>query len=63
MQRTVWQTGGCASWYQDSQGRNGTLWPDFTFKYALSTRRFDADAYRYRSAGQPIDHRTEETFA
>ncbi|WP_170420149.1 flavin-containing monooxygenase [Ruegeria arenilitoris] len=24
---SVWQAGGCTSWYQDAQGRNTTLWP------------------------------------
>ncbi len=24
---SVWQVGGCTSWYQDAQGRNTTLWP------------------------------------
>jgi cation diffusion facilitator CzcD-associated flavoprotein CzcO len=24
---TVWQTGGCGSWYKDAEGRNPTLWP------------------------------------
>ncbi|MEM6658365.1 MAG: NAD(P)/FAD-dependent oxidoreductase [Pseudomonadota bacterium] len=26
-QSSVWQTGGCTSWYQDTAGRNTTLWP------------------------------------
>jgi cation diffusion facilitator CzcD-associated flavoprotein CzcO len=41
MGRTVWTTGGCASWYLDARGRNTTLWPDFTWKYRLRTRRFE----------------------
>ena len=24
---SVWQVGGCTSWYQDAKGRNTTLWP------------------------------------
>lgn len=24
---SVWQVGGCTSWYQDANGRNTTLWP------------------------------------
>ena len=42
---TVWSSGGCASWYLDAQGRNTTLWPDFTWKFKLRTRRFDAENY------------------
>jgi cyclohexanone monooxygenase len=45
MQRTIWQTGGCASWYLDKHGNNTTLWPSFTFVFRQLTRRFDAAAY------------------
>src|SRR5439155_864016 len=45
MGRTVWNTGGCSSWYIDRNGRNTTIWPDFTWRYRLKTRRFDASAY------------------
>jgi len=43
---TVWNTGGCASWYLDARGCNTTLWPGFTWQFRLATRRFDAGAYR-----------------
>jgi cation diffusion facilitator CzcD-associated flavoprotein CzcO len=46
MGRTVWTTGGCASWYLDDQGRNTTLWPGATWRFRRHTARFDADAYR-----------------
>jgi cation diffusion facilitator CzcD-associated flavoprotein CzcO len=36
---TVWGT-GCSSWYLDSEGRNLTLWPGFTFEFRRRTRRF-----------------------
>ena len=42
---TVWNTGGCASWYLDKEGRNTTLWPDHTYKFVNRTRRFDAANY------------------
>jgi cation diffusion facilitator CzcD-associated flavoprotein CzcO len=45
MGRTVWNAGGCASWYLDEHGRNTTLWPDFTWKFRLATRRFDSENY------------------
>jgi cation diffusion facilitator CzcD-associated flavoprotein CzcO len=47
---TVWQTGGCASWYLDQHGANTTLWPDFTFRFRRMTRRFDAGHYERRRA-------------
>jgi cyclohexanone monooxygenase len=46
MRRTVWTTGGCASWYLDSHGNNTTLWPRTTFAFRGQTARFDIDAYR-----------------
>jgi cation diffusion facilitator CzcD-associated flavoprotein CzcO len=45
MRRTVWVTGGCKSWYLDAEGRNVTLWPDFTWVYAWQARRFDSSSY------------------
>jgi cation diffusion facilitator CzcD-associated flavoprotein CzcO len=44
MKGTVWST-GCSSWYLDAQGRNTTLWPDFTFRFRRRTRHFDPAAY------------------
>jgi cation diffusion facilitator CzcD-associated flavoprotein CzcO len=54
MRRTVWTTGGCASWYLDAQGRNTTLWPDFTWKYHLRTRRFDPGDYQLVPRREPV---------
>ncbi|MFM8238927.1 MAG: flavin-containing monooxygenase, partial [Actinomycetota bacterium] len=45
---TVWQQGGCSSWYQNGHGRNVALWPGSTHGFARSMRRFDPDAYRVR---------------
>ena len=42
----VWSTGGCTSWYLDSQGVNRTVWPGSTVRYWLRTRRFDLADYR-----------------
>jgi cyclohexanone monooxygenase len=43
--RTVWNTGGCSSWYLDAHGRNTTLWPRTTFTMRRLLAHFDADAY------------------
>jgi cation diffusion facilitator CzcD-associated flavoprotein CzcO len=45
LQRTVWNTGGCASWYLDRNGRNTTLWPTFTFLFRRQLQRFDLAEY------------------
>ena len=45
MGRTVWTTGGCASWYLDEAGRNTTLWPGSTWRFRRRTARFDPAAY------------------
>ncbi|GIF67558.1 Baeyer-Villiger monooxygenase [Asanoa ishikariensis] len=46
MAGTVWQSGGCHSWYQDRNGRVSALWPGHTWSYWLRTRRFTPAAYR-----------------
>lgn len=45
--RTVWNTGGCRSWYRTRDGLNTTLWPDFTFVFRHRLRRFDPAPYRW----------------
>ena len=42
---TVWDRGGCSSWYQDAEGRNTTLWPTFTFTFRRRLARFPLEAY------------------
>jgi cation diffusion facilitator CzcD-associated flavoprotein CzcO len=38
MAKTVWQKGGCKSWYQDAAGRNIAIWPGSVVHYIQSTR-------------------------
>ena len=45
LEGSVWQDGGCASWYLDEHGRNTTLWPGFTFRLRALLREFDAPNY------------------
>jgi hypothetical protein len=52
---TVWNTGGCKSWYLDKSGKNTSLWPDFTFVFRRRTHRFDPERYVVTSAaGDPL---------
>jgi hypothetical protein len=46
---SVWNTGGCASWYLDDQGRNAVIWPGFTWPYKRRTLHFDAGSYELRA--------------
>jgi cation diffusion facilitator CzcD-associated flavoprotein CzcO len=47
---TVWGS-GCNSWYLNQEGRNVSIWPDYSFSYRRQTRRFDPTDY-------VIGHRT-----
>ncbi|HUQ57697.1 NAD(P)/FAD-dependent oxidoreductase [Lentzea sp.] len=41
----VWTQGGCKSWYLDAKGVNRTIWPGFTWRYWLQTRKVDPADY------------------
>ncbi|WP_336354482.1 NAD(P)/FAD-dependent oxidoreductase [Pseudomonas granadensis] len=45
MQRTVWKSGGCHSWYQSKSGHVIAMFPGFSFSY-----------YRLTRALKPADH-------
>jgi cation diffusion facilitator CzcD-associated flavoprotein CzcO len=47
---TVWNAGGCSSWYLDRHGVNTVLWPTFTFTMAKELRRVELDDYVCGSA-------------
>jgi cation diffusion facilitator CzcD-associated flavoprotein CzcO len=47
---SVWNAGGCASWYLDSNGRNGVWWPGFMWRLWQRTRRFDLASYTAEAA-------------
>jgi cation diffusion facilitator CzcD-associated flavoprotein CzcO len=54
MEGTVWNTGGCRSWYLDRTGRNSALWPDFTWRFRRRVARLDPAEYRtIGSAAEP----------
>jgi cation diffusion facilitator CzcD-associated flavoprotein CzcO len=50
LRESVWNAGGCASWYLDANGRNGVWWPGFTWRLWQRTRRFDPSEYRVEAA-------------
>jgi cation diffusion facilitator CzcD-associated flavoprotein CzcO len=41
LQHTVWNEGGCKSWYVGPDGRNHTLWPSFSNAFKRKLARFD----------------------
>jgi len=53
LSRSVWNAGGCSSYYLDDTGRNSSIWPGSTLAYRLRTRRFDASRYRATRPGSP----------
>ncbi|HYH35646.1 MAG TPA: NAD(P)/FAD-dependent oxidoreductase [Nocardioides sp.] len=58
MRRTVWNTGGCSSWYLDEHGRNTTLWPFSTVTLRRQLTSFDVEAY---DAAAPHAHQERVT--
>jgi len=46
MRTTVWELGGCQSFYIDATGRNATIWPDWTWRFRRLARRDPGEAYR-----------------
>jgi cation diffusion facilitator CzcD-associated flavoprotein CzcO len=51
LQGTVWNAGGCRSWYLDRNGRNSTLWPGSTWSFRTRTRHFRPEDYVLSTAG------------
>ncbi|MEB2310338.1 MAG: NAD(P)/FAD-dependent oxidoreductase [Sorangiineae bacterium] len=50
---TVWNSGGCSSWYLTRTGKNTTAWPGFTFEFRWKTRRFDVENYELGAQDVP----------
>ncbi|MFF4408076.1 flavin-containing monooxygenase [Streptomyces sp. NPDC001404] len=46
LERTVWNSGGCDSWYLDAEGRNTVVWPGSTGEFRRVTRRVDLAEYQ-----------------
>ncbi|KPI00922.1 4-hydroxyacetophenone monooxygenase [Actinobacteria bacterium OK074] len=53
MRRTVWNTGGCTSWYLDDNGRNTTVWPGTTTEFRAATRQVDLAEYEVLRVPRP----------
>ncbi|MFD5434878.1 flavin-containing monooxygenase [Kitasatospora sp. NPDC127067] len=46
LKNTVWNTGGCTSWYTDTHGNNPNIWPTYTWRFRQQTRTFDLTNYQ-----------------
>jgi cation diffusion facilitator CzcD-associated flavoprotein CzcO len=55
---SVWNTGGCRSWYLDEHGNNRVLWSGFTWQYWLATRRLKLGEYHFSGIGAPARSRS-----
>ncbi len=45
LKSTVWQSGGCKSWYQNEVGENPTIWPGSNRAFRRETRKVDISDY------------------
>jgi cation diffusion facilitator CzcD-associated flavoprotein CzcO len=49
---SVWNTGGCSSWYLDEHGVNRTLWSGMTWQYWMATRSLKPEEYQFFGVGK-----------
>ncbi|MDR3418512.1 MAG: NAD(P)/FAD-dependent oxidoreductase [Nevskia sp.] len=56
LQGTVWNTGGCSSYYLDANGRNSTGFPWSTLEMRRLLARFDADNYHTQTMSESVEH-------
>jgi cation diffusion facilitator CzcD-associated flavoprotein CzcO len=45
LEGSVWNSGGCASWYLDANGDNPIMWPHQTFTFRRQLRDFELSEY------------------
>jgi hypothetical protein len=50
---SVWNTGGCSSWYLDEHGKNRVLWGGYTWQFRRATRKLEFGEYRFWGAKRP----------
>ncbi|MGW0880029.1 flavin-containing monooxygenase [Streptomyces sp. NPDC002671] len=61
MKRTVWNTGGCTSWYLDASGRNTTVWPGTTTEFRRATSQVDLAEYEVVRKPEPTGPEAKKT--
>lgn len=50
LRESVWNAGGCASYYIDRNGRNSSMYPWSTIRFRRSLRSFDPGAFEFAPA-------------
>lgn len=63
LRHSVWNTGGCQSWYMDEHGNNRTLWSGFTWRYWLETRGIKPGEYEWIDPARERRRRAAVTAA
>jgi cation diffusion facilitator CzcD-associated flavoprotein CzcO len=48
---SVWNSGGCSSWYLDEHGKNTVLWGGYTWEYWRDTRAIRYPEYEFFGVG------------
>ncbi|OBI98301.1 flavin-containing monooxygenase [Mycobacterium asiaticum] len=49
---SVWNSGGCSSWYLDEHGKNTVLWGGYTWEYWRATRSVKPEEYQFLGVGK-----------
>lgn len=57
LSESVWNSGGCSSWYLDEHGKNTVLWGGYTWEYWMATRSVKPDEYQFLGVGAGIKAR------
>lgn len=52
LSQSVWNSGGCSSWYLDEHGKNTVLWGGYTWQYWLATRSVKPAEYEFLGVGK-----------
>jgi cation diffusion facilitator CzcD-associated flavoprotein CzcO len=48
---SVWNSGGCSSWYLDEHGKNTVMWGGYTWEYWMATRSVKLEEYQFSGVG------------
>ncbi len=55
LSKSVWQTGGCDSWYKTADGKNTTIWPGYTFDFRKRATDLPVSAFHLTTADISVE--------